>query len=138
MPACTGLPPGELINSTTAFEPSSSNAARSAALMNSALASAPSAISPLSATTAVCGVLTSLSGALRSSANQTSTPKKVSQDRRTKVRQRRVAFCSSNAAKASFSSVARSQPPPAATPESRADGLSGALGKSKEEGTLPG
>ncbi|MNT50444.1 hypothetical protein D3C72_1873640 [compost metagenome] len=56
MPACTGLPPGELISSTTALAPSSSNAVRSAAITYSALASAPEAISPFSSTTAVCSV----------------------------------------------------------------------------------
>src|SRR5258708_14608895 len=55
MPACTGLPPGELISSTTAREPESSKALRMAATTNSALASAPAAISPLTSTTAVCG-----------------------------------------------------------------------------------
>ena len=58
MPACTGLPPGELISSTTACAPSSSNAERNEATTYSALASAPLAISPLMSTTAVCGVLT--------------------------------------------------------------------------------
>ena len=57
IPACTGLPPGELISSTRACEPSSSSALRMAATTNSALASAPLAISPLMSTTAVCGVL---------------------------------------------------------------------------------
>ena len=40
MPACTGLPPGELISSTTALAPSSSKAVRMAATTASALASA--------------------------------------------------------------------------------------------------
>ena len=55
MPACTGLPPGELMRSTTASEPWSSNAAFSAALISSALASVSGAISPRTSTSAVCG-----------------------------------------------------------------------------------
>jgi hypothetical protein len=47
MPACTGLPPGELMRSTTACAPSSSKA-RSAATMSSALASVSAEISPAS------------------------------------------------------------------------------------------
>ena len=109
MPACTGLPPGELISNTTALAPASSKAARSAAFTNSALASAPAAISPLISTTAVCGPDASLVGVPRCSASHTRIIKKSSQDRRTKVFQRRAVFCSFSAANANFSSVARSQ-----------------------------
>ena len=110
MPACTGLPPGELMSSTTAFAPSSSKAAFRAALINSALASAPSAISPLISTTAVCGAETlPVLGAPRCITNQINAPKNSNHARRTKVFQRRVAFCSFSAANASFSSVLRSQ-----------------------------
>jgi len=63
-PACTGLPPGELISSTSAREPLSSSAERMAAMMFSALASPSEAISPLIATMAVCGVLGLAVGAL--------------------------------------------------------------------------
>ena len=64
MPACTGLPPGELISSTNAREPLSSSAARMAAMMLSALASPSEAISPLMVTMAVCGRLGLVVGAL--------------------------------------------------------------------------
>jgi len=56
-PACTGLPPGELISKTSAREPPSSRAERMAAMTFSALASPSEAISPLIATMAVCGML---------------------------------------------------------------------------------
>ena len=49
-------------------------------------------------------------GAARDMASHTRKTKKASQDRRTKVFQRRAARCSRKDAKASFSSVARSQP----------------------------
>src|SRR6478735_1485437 len=110
MPACTGLPPGELISSTMPLAPSSSKAVFIAATTNSALASAPAAISPLISITAVCGVALAVAGVPRDTANQSRKTKKASQLRRTKVFQRRVARCSRTAAKASFSSVARSQP----------------------------
>jgi hypothetical protein len=48
----------------------------------------------LISTTAVCAVVLSVLGVLRESANQARKMKKASQDRRTKVFQRRVAFCS--------------------------------------------
>jgi hypothetical protein len=85
MPACTGLPPGELISSTTPLAPSSSKAAFIAATTNSALASPPLAISPLISTTAVCGVVLSVLGAPRESANQIRKMKNASQASRTKV-----------------------------------------------------
>lgn len=72
MPACTGLPPGELISSTTAREPESSKALRMAATTNSALASAPEAISPLISTTAVWGeVLVLVAVSLKNTAHST-------------------------------------------------------------------
>jgi hypothetical protein len=110
MPACTGLPPGELISSTMPLAPSSSKAVFIAATTNSALASAPAAISPLISITAVCGVALAVAGVPRDIANQSRKTKKASQLRRTKVFQRRVARCSRSEAKASFSSVARSHP----------------------------
>jgi hypothetical protein len=57
MPACTGLPPGELMRITTATAFFSSNALRSADTMFSALASPSDAISPRISTSAVCGPL---------------------------------------------------------------------------------
>src|SRR5215207_8479751 len=110
MPACTGLPPGELIRSTTPLAPSSSKAVFMAATTNSALASAPLAISPLISTTAVCAVVLAVAGEPRETTSQTRKMKKASQLRRTKVFQRRAACCSRRLAKASFSSVVRSQP----------------------------
>jgi len=110
MPACTGLPPGELISSTTACEPSSSKALRMAATTNSALASAPEAISPLMSTTAVCGVLLLAPVEAWRMAPKTSAATSSSQAKRKKIFQRRAERCSLKAAKASFSSVARSQP----------------------------
>src|SRR5471032_3117963 len=55
MPACTGLPPGELMRITTATAVFSSNALRSAETMFSALASPSDVISPRISTSAVCG-----------------------------------------------------------------------------------
>ncbi len=55
MPACTGLPPGELMRSTMALAPSSSNAVLMPGSRFSALASAPAAISPRTSISAVCG-----------------------------------------------------------------------------------
>src|SRR3990167_780361 len=110
IPACTGLPPGELMSSTKACEPSSSSALRMAATTNSALASAPLAISPLMSTTAVWGVLLlALGDAWRRAAKATAAIS-TSHARRKKIFQRRALRCSWRAEKASFSSVARSQP----------------------------
>jgi len=55
MPACTGLPPGELMRSTTAWAPTSSKASFRPDSSTSALDSPPEAISPRSSTSAVCG-----------------------------------------------------------------------------------
>ena len=110
MPACTGLPPGELMSSTSACEPSSSSALRMAATTNSALASAPAAISPLMSTTAVCGLLLVAVFMSRDITAQARKTKKASHPKRVKVRQRRAARCSARVAKASFSSTSRSQP----------------------------
>ncbi len=55
MPACTGLPPGELMRSTMALALSSSNAALMPGNRFSALASAFAAISPRTSISAVCG-----------------------------------------------------------------------------------
>ena len=109
MPACTGLPPGELISNTTACEPTSSKALRKAALISSALASEPLAISPLISTTAVCGAL--LVGVPSwLSSHQAIPPNKPSHNKRQNMRQRRVARCSAKVAKTNFSSTARSHP----------------------------
>ena len=51
---CTGLPPGELIRSTTPCVFLSLNAACSAVVTFSALASVPGAMTPLISTSAVC------------------------------------------------------------------------------------
>ena len=110
MPACTGLPPGELISSTTALEPSSSKALRMAATTNSALASAPEAISPLMSTTAVWGALLLALGAACIIAPPKMASTRSNQAKRKKIFQRRAARCSVSAANASFSSTARSQP----------------------------
>ena len=55
MPACTGLPPGELMRSTMACAPLSSKADLSAPIRFSALASVSAAISPRTSMSAVCG-----------------------------------------------------------------------------------
>lgn len=115
MPACTGLPPGELMSSTTACEPESSKALRMAATTNSALASAPAAISPLMSTTAVWGVDLLTVAASRCSTTQAMAMAKTSQARREKVRQRRAERCSDSVEKTSFSSTPRSQPGRSAT-----------------------
>src|SRR5450830_1761658 len=81
-----------------------------AATTNSALASAPAAISPLISTTAVWGVLLSVTGAARLNNIQALTDSSTNQARRMTLRQRRAACCSRSEAKASFSSVSRSQP----------------------------
>ena len=52
--ACTGLPPGELMRTTTPCVFLSLNAACSALLTRSALASLPGAIRPFTSTIAVC------------------------------------------------------------------------------------
>src|SRR5690606_16736326 len=92
-------------------EPESSNALRMAATTNSALASAPEAISPLISTTAVWGevlvfVAVSLKNTIHSASNTTTDHSK-----RLKNLQRRAARCSLIEAKTSFSSTSRSQPP---------------------------
>ncbi len=56
-PACTGLPPGELMRSTTACEPASSKALRKPEITFSALDSPSTAISPRISISAVCGPL---------------------------------------------------------------------------------
>ena len=71
MPLCTGLPPGELMRSTTACAPASSKALRSAETSSSALASLSAAISPRTSTSAVCGVL----GAVGADAVATAAPR---------------------------------------------------------------
>src|SRR2546427_504920 len=120
MPACTGLPPGELISSTTAREPESSKALRMAATTNSALASAPAAISPLTSTTAVCGEeLVVVAVSLANSTHSTTRMSAV-HSRRPNRRQRREARCSLMVAKTSFSSTSRSQPLDAAVRASAA------------------
>ena len=74
MPACTGLPPGELMRSTTACAPASSNALFSAATRFSALASASAAISPRTSISAVCGPLGAVTrAALRQRCRRRST-----------------------------------------------------------------
>jgi hypothetical protein len=52
--ACTGLPPGELMRTTTPWVFLSLNAACSAVVIFSALASVPGAIRPFTSTIAVC------------------------------------------------------------------------------------
>jgi hypothetical protein len=109
MPACTGLPPGELISRTTAWEPESSNAVRIDATTDSALASLSDAISPLISITAVCGsVLSALTCPFPNSAHARKT-KKASQASRMKLRQRRAVRCSCSVTCINVSSV-RSQP----------------------------
>src|SRR6218665_1395411 len=110
MPACTGLPPGELISSTRAGEPPVSRALRIAATTNSALAPAPAAISPLMWTMAVCGALLLMPGTVWRSVTNAMLAISTSQGSRKKVLQRRMLRCSLRVAKASFSSVARSRP----------------------------
>jgi hypothetical protein len=110
MPACTGLPPGELISSTTALAPSSSKAAAQRRHDDdSALASVPAAISPLISTTAVCGVdfcrPTACAAGDRPDGDQEAPARQGGQSAPAARRR-----CSASAANASFSSVARSQP----------------------------
>ena len=116
MPACTGLPPGELISITTAREPESSKALRMAATTNSALASAPEAISPLSSTTAVWGVVLVLVAVSLKNTTHNTASTTADHSRRLYRRQRREAFCSLREANTSFSSTSRSQPAPADLP----------------------
>jgi hypothetical protein len=88
MPACTGLPPGELISSTTALAPfvfKGSAHGRHDHHLGAGLAA--EAISPLISTSAVCGVETS-GGVTAVHAIHTRKTKNASHDSRTKVRQR--------------------------------------------------
>ena len=112
MPACTGLPPGESISSTTAWVPSSSKALRIEEITCSALASVSDAISPLISTTAVCGLETSAGAAPRSQPAQTRPSSTTSQAMRMPLRQRRATRCSCRLANNSFSMAARSHWPP--------------------------
>jgi hypothetical protein len=57
MPLCTGLPPGELMRSTTACAPLSSKADLMAETSTSALASPSASMTPRTSTSAVWGVL---------------------------------------------------------------------------------
>ena len=54
MPACTGLPPGLLILSITAFALGAAKASAKAGSRRSALASEPAIIGPNTSTTATC------------------------------------------------------------------------------------
>ena len=137
MPACTGLPPGELISKTTAWAPSSSNALRMAETMTSALASPPEAISPLTSTMAVCGWLTSLlCMPLRSMPSQTSAAKNSNQARRIPYFQRRAARCSASWPCIHCSSTLRS-PGVAGAPGVGGAGTAGASGVAGFTGHQP-
>ena len=110
MPACTGLPPGELMSNTTAKAPVSSNALRMEDTTNSALASPSEAISPLISTNAVWGVEPPFVERPKSNPMTTTKAIKAIQLKRAHKRERRLARCSSKAEKANFSSTSRSQP----------------------------
>ncbi len=110
MPACTGLPPGLLIFSTTPTVPESSNALSSAVLMSSAFALVLAAISPSIVTTAVWRPLASLPPSPDTLRNaNASAPSTARNAKRKKILQRRAARCSLIAASATRSSTARSQ-----------------------------
>lgn len=121
MLACTGLPPGLLMCSTTPTVPESSNASSSAELMSSALALLPAAISPSIDTSAVWRLLDSLPSPEKSNTASMIATTAISQRKRNAMRQRRARRCSMIAAIAMRSSAARSQPgswpAPRAVPE---------------------
>jgi hypothetical protein len=99
-PACTGLPPGELMSKIKACDPGSSKAVRMDDMTFSALASVSGPISPWMVTSAVCGKLVCVAGELRLNTCQTTKPKKSNQAKRMPIFQRRWACCSLRLAKA--------------------------------------
>src|SRR5438132_7345859 len=108
--ACTGLPPGELMRTMTPCVFLSLNAACSDAVIFSALASVPGAISPESSTIAVCFLPPVRSPRLLQSTSTISrnvTYAKVSSLK--KIPQRRRRRCSTSASAASFVISSRSQ-----------------------------
>src|SRR5581483_681629 len=108
MPACTGLPPGELIRRITPCVFLSLNALCSAPVTRSALASPLESITPTTSTSAVClPELTSSSrGLMISSRNIVRYPNPRSLK---KIPQRRARRCSRSDDAASFSRTSRSQ-----------------------------
>ena len=94
MPACTGLPPGELINNTTACEPSSSKAERKEVTTALEPARPSASISPLISITAVCAVDVLVLLAPRCKTTQDSTTKKTNQAKRNALRHCRARRCS--------------------------------------------
>ncbi|TWG85477.1 hypothetical protein L602_002500000780 [Cupriavidus gilardii J11] len=115
MPAWTGEPPGELIFRITPAALASAKAACSEALIASALAGVPAAISPSRVTMAVWRPAVIAPSGLKSNiaTNRTTSTSRV--DSRKKMRQRRAARCSRNVAISTRSSTSRSQPAPVLT-----------------------
>src|SRR5438270_12071055 len=108
--ACTGLPPGELMRTTTPCVFLSLNAACSARVTRSALASAPGAMMPFSSTIAGCVLPAAKSARLDQSTITTSrnvTYANVSSLK--KMPQRRRRRCSISASFASLAMSSRSQ-----------------------------
>ncbi|MCY1238096.1 hypothetical protein D9M72_508150 [compost metagenome] len=110
MPACTGEPPGELILRITPAALASANAACSEALIDSALAGVPAAISPSSVTIAVWRPDVLMPSPLKSNSAMKISASRPSPTKRKKMRQRRAARCSRSDAVSTFSSTSRSQP----------------------------
>src|SRR5690348_17004831 len=109
---CTGLPPGELIRMITPCVFLSLNAACSAVLIFSALASLPGAMMPFSSTIAVCFLPLARSARPSQSTKATSTKVMYAKVRNLKkMPQRRRRFCSASASMASLVTSSRSQEP---------------------------
>src|SRR3954469_6222481 len=109
---CTGLPPGELMRMITPCVFLSLNAACSALLIFSALASLPGAMMPFSSTIAVCFL--PLARSARPSQSISATRRNVMYAKvrnLKKIPQRRRRFCSTSASVASFVTRSRSQEP---------------------------
>src|SRR3990172_4108570 len=106
--ACTGLPPGELTRSTTTCVFLSLNAACSAAVTFSALASVPGAISPLTSTIAVCFLPTASARPFQSTAMTRKIEMYAKVSSLKKMPHRRARRCSLSAAVASFVTSSRS------------------------------
>src|SRR4051812_11663023 len=107
---CTGLPPGELMRMITPWVFLSLNAACSALLIFSALASAPGEMMPFNSTIAVCFFPPERSA--RPSQSISATSRKVTYAKvrnLKKMPQRRRRLCSARASVASFVTRSRSQ-----------------------------
>ena len=118
MPACTGLPPGLLMRTTTPAVWSLLNAARSDVITFSALASPLTSMTPFTSITAVClaAALSPMSGMKRAASSSRNTPITASPTNLKKIAQRRARRFSSTSPDTSFSITPRSQAPGAAAP----------------------